>query len=213
MTWFPTDNDTEAPRTCEWCGETFHRRSLRGRPPRYCRPSHRVRACERRRGLLRPGQRPPRAELPPPSDYVGPALGRVEHDQGKTHSTMAWTMHLARPGGLPDAKGRTPSLCGTMVRQAGERPHNSGPVCIHCTRLARLHPVNEHWWSAGTQRVATALVEDMRSLVLAVRQSRTKLRDPLPTLARVDAELTRLAVALGLDPVPEPSLHPRSCAS
>jgi hypothetical protein len=53
----------------------------------------------------------------------------------------------------------------------------------------------------------------MRSLVLAVRQSRTKLRDPLPTLARVDAELTRLAVALGLDPVPEPYLHPRSCAS
>ncbi len=98
-----------------------------------------------------------------------------------------------------------------MIRQAGERPLNAGPMCWECKRLTALHPVNERWWSAGTQRTATALVEDMRSLVLAIRQARAHRRNPHATLARVDRELSRLATALGLDPVPPPSLHPTSC--
>jgi len=99
-----------------------------------------------------------------------------------------------------------------MVRQAGERP-TIYSKCRSCLRLAVLHPVNAHWWSAGTQRSATALVNDMRSLVLAVRQALAQGRDPLATLRRANEELSQLAVQVGLDPVPEPSMHPRSCAA
>lgn len=38
-------------RICEWCGKPFSAPHTRGPKPRYCRPSHRQRAFEFRRGL------------------------------------------------------------------------------------------------------------------------------------------------------------------
>ncbi len=105
----PTDDDTNALRPCEWCGTLFRRRSLHGRPPRYCKASHRVRACERRRGLLRPGQRPSRTNLPPPADYVGPPLGRIEHDEGKTHGTATGSSTSHAPADFPTPRDAPPA--------------------------------------------------------------------------------------------------------
>ena len=43
---------------CEWCGDMMPPRRGRGRPRRYCRPSHRQRAYEARREAERRGLGP-----------------------------------------------------------------------------------------------------------------------------------------------------------
>jgi hypothetical protein len=218
---------------CEWCGTRYEPRSRSGRTPRFCKASHRVRACERRRGLLRPSQPPTRTHLPEPiqqSHAVGidkkfhHVVDRlatpVGHETGnaRTISVRAmshWGFHRARPGGLPDRNGNVPSLCGAMIRILGLptgvlRRHNS---CRTCERLAELHPTPDAWWKASTQRTATALADDLRSTVLAVGQAVAHERDPIETLTRVDRELRNYIANIGLfDPL-DPSLHPRSTAA
>jgi hypothetical protein len=145
---------------------------------------------------------------------MGPMQGyELQHPTGRSHHLTHWTSHFVRPGAVPDARGRVPSLCGTMLRHPGERPGRIGTGCKTCNKLVELHPVNEWWWSARTQHGATAILNDMASLVLAVRQARHRKRDPHRVLARVDDELSRLIIAVGLDTIPPPSLHPRSCAA
>jgi hypothetical protein len=205
---------TSSMCVCEHCGAEFERRSRFGRAPRYCKASHRVRACERRRGLLRAGRRPNRTHLPAPLHYTGPQQGHeLTHQLGRSQHLTHWRTHFVRPGALPDEQGRIASICGTMLRHPGERPYGVGVGCKRCNQLAPLHPVNESWWAARTQHGATALLADMSSLVLAVRQALDEKRDPSEVLERVEHELSMLVIAVGLDAIPAPSLHPRSCAA
>jgi hypothetical protein len=220
---------------CEWCGARYDQRSPSGRIPRFCKASHRVRACERRRGLLRPRQPPPRTELPAPtqqSHAVGLVVNTrlrhivdrfadpIGHETGRTSSTSLRTVanagfHRARSGGLPDRHGRVPSLCGAMIRILGLptgvfRRQNS---CKTCERLADLHPTTNFWWKAATQRAATALADDLRSTVLVTGQAIALKRDPIATLSRVDEVLRTFLIQMGIPDPLQPSLHPMSTAS
>ncbi len=218
---------------CEWCATRFDPRSLSGRTPRYCKASHRVRASERRRGLLRPTEPPRRTHLPVPSlqshpvgiekrahdviDFLARPLGH-ETGNGRTVSPGTagrWGFHRARPGGLPNKRGYVPSLCGTMIKIIGlptgiSRSQNS---CRTCERLAELHPTHDAWWKASTQRTATALADDLRSTILAVGQATVEKRDPTETLKRVDQQLRNFVIQIGLPDPLEPSLHPKSTAA
>jgi hypothetical protein len=215
---------------CEWCNTAFNPRSQRGRRPRFCRGSHRVRACERRRGLLRAGSPPIRQTLPAPqrAGVVGVQpmfpVHRFGHEQG-TRTMVAFEafsrlrIHRVRVTGLPhgldaDDPGLVPSLCGTMVKAVGN-PVQTGSGwlrCRACERLAHLHPVDPRWWDAMTQRTAGLLMDDFGSTVLSVGQAVAGVRDPVETLRRVEAELRRLGKALGLPEPLAPSLHHRSVA-
>jgi hypothetical protein len=240
---------------CEWCATRFHRASVRGPEPRYCKASHRNRASERRRGLLRPGARPIREELPPPSfahhhgchpeasvqakliahqwKFDTPDLTKVDsnmraapnrnlgHERGRANMeniparfhVRDQSFHRARPGSLPNSAGLVPSLCGTMIKVHGLPAHLAGlqfRACRRCESLAPLHPLEPSWWDATGQRAATALVEDLRSTQLAVRQALAGARDPLVTLSRVSNELQTLGARLGRPQVPPPALHHRS---
>ena len=213
--------------TCEWCGTRFDPRSWRGRLPRFCRASHRVRACERRRGLLRAGRAPVRAGLPAAgrSGPIGVEIGRYSplgHERGLplmvTSSTMArLRIHRVRVGGLPGVArtkgGRlVPSLCGVMVEVVGN-PVQSGSSwnrCRSCERLAVLHPVDERWWDAMTQRTAGVLLDDIQSTILAVGQAVAGGRDPVIALGRVERELRHLGRSIGFGEPLAPSLHHRS---
>lgn len=207
--------------TCEWCGVPFDPRSSRGRLPRFCRASHRVRACERRRGLLRAGRAPQRGRLPStgrqgpigidPNPFIVyahepgsvPLLGSVAFRRLR--------IHRIRVGGIPDAH-LVPSLCGAMVQPVGNPVQAGGlmSVCRSCERLAALHPVDPRWWNAMTQRVAGALLDDIGSTILALGQAVAGARDPDATLVRAERELRLLGCAIGLvEPLP-PSLHRRS---
>ncbi len=219
------DGDIE----CEWCRTRFNPRSHRGRRPRFCRGSHRVRACERRRGLLRAGSPPIRSSLPDPA-RTGP-IGfepspfiRLTHEMGTPpvigfEAFSRLRLHRVRVTGLPhgpraDSPGLVPSLCGAMVKPVGN-PGQAGASwmrCISCERLSHLHPVDPRWWDAMTQRTAGVLMDDIGSTVLAVGQAVAGVRDPAVTLARVEVELRRLGRALGLPEPLEPSLHHRSIA-
>ncbi len=206
---------------CEWCGRRFNPRSHRGREPRFCRASHRVRACERRRGLLRAGSAPKRVTLPEAGRQgpVGVPAGTFidfQHEPGSIRVVGATTfkrlrVHRIRIGGVP--QGRTvPSLCGAMVEPVGNPVQAGGLMsqCVSCERLARLHPVDPKWWSAMTQRVAGAVLDDINSTILAVGQAVAGKRETKATLARTDRDLRRLAIALGLREPLAPSLHPSS---
>ncbi len=206
---------------CEWCGERFDPRSHRGRLPRFCRASHRVRACERRRGLLRAGSAPLRSAMPAPSRQgpvgieKGVFIGQ-EHEPGSapligTTTFRRLRVHRIRVGGVPDGR-LVPSLCGAMVQPVGNPVQAGGLMsqCRTCERLALLHPVDPRWWSAMTQRVAGALIDDIGSTILAVGQAVAGARDRDETLVRADRDLRRFATAVGLrEPLP-PSLHLRS---
>ena len=218
---------------CEWCGIRYEPRSFCGRTPRFCKASHRVRACERRRGLLRPAQPPQRVHLPPltqQSHAIGVDVSLhnlidrlstpIGHETGSARTISPrnishWGFHRARPGGLPNKRGYVPSLCGAMIRIIGlptgvVRRQGS---CRTCERLAELHPTRDAWWKASTQRTAMALADDLRSTVLAVGQAVANKRDPIATLTRVDQELRIYMSQIGLfDPL-NPSLHPRSAAA
>lgn len=206
---------------CEWCGTRFDPRSHRGRTPRFCRASHRVRACERRRGLLRAGSAPFRPTMPEASRQgpVGiPAEVFVghQHEPGSvrllgTSTFRRLRVHRIRVGGVPQGRF-VPSLCGAMVQPVGNPVQAGGLMsqCGTCERLAPLHPVDPRWWSAMTQRVAGALIDDIGSTILAVGQAVAGVRDRDATLLRAERDLRRFATAVGLrEPLP-PSLHRRS---
>jgi hypothetical protein len=215
---------------CEWCGTRFDRTSWNGRTPRFCRASHRVRACERRRGLLRARQRPERVTLPPPkyqlpmgaeSHRILPGVltffadqnMAVGHEVARSATTLirGTTMqdfHRVRPGAPPNKRGDVPSLCGTTVTPLGCSSFMmSGPGCRKCASLAELHPVEPVWWDAGTQRVAATLLDDLRSSLLAVGQARAGKRDKNLTLNRLEQELRNLTAHLGRPDPLQPSLH------
>ncbi len=204
--------------TCEWCGTRFNPRSHRGRQPRFCRASHRVRACERRRGLLRAGSAPLRPSLPDPGRQapVGiPASKFInyQHEPGSvpfigTTAFRRLRVHRIRIGGVPQGR-YVPSLCGALVEPIGNPVQAGGSIsrCVSCERLAHLHPVDPRWWSAMTQRVAGALLDDINSTILAVGQAVAGTRDSDVTLRRTDRDLRRLANALGLREPLAPSLH------
>jgi hypothetical protein len=214
----------EGHLVCEWCGTHFANRSFLGRTPRFCRASHRVRACERRRGLLRPRHAPERRSLPSPGRQ-GP-IGttdrpwlKLEHERGESPKLVIadgrpFRFHRLRIGGLPDERGSVPSLCGTMVRPT-ENPAQSVArqnCCYSCERLAKLHPVDPNWWNATTQKVATALLTDLSSTILAVGQAAQGKRDPKLTLNRLDLELRMFAASVGIPSPLLPSMHHRSTA-
>ena len=214
---------------CEWCNTRFNPRSVRGRRPRFCRGSHRVRACERRRGLLRAGSPPVRATLPNPGRHG--AIGvevqpftYLGHERGTPPTIASQTfrrlrLHRVRVTGLAhgdraDTPGLVPALCGAMVKPVGN-PVQSGSswlCCRSCERLSHLHPVDQRWWDSMTQQSAAVLMDDLGSTVLAIGQAVAGVRDPVVTLTRVEQELRRLGVSLGLvEPLP-PSLHHRSAS-
>ncbi len=213
---------------CEWCNTRFNPRSDRGRRPRFCRGSHRVRACERRRGLLRAGSPPQRRTLPEPkrAGQIGvagvPSVAFLAHEMGTPpfigfEAFSRLRLHRVRVTGLPhgvaaDAPNLVPSLCGTMVKPVGN-PVQTGTGwmrCVSCERLAHLHPVDTRWWDAMTQRTAGVLLDDFGSTVLAAAQAVAGAREPVETLARLEAELRRFGRALGLPEPLAPSLHHRS---
>jgi hypothetical protein len=206
---------------CEWCGVAFDARSRSGRLPRFCRASHRVRACERRRGLLRAGSAPVREVLPVSGRQgligVEPRkLVYFQHERGLSpwvdyRQFAAQRIHRVRVGGVP-GRELVPSLCGVMVRAVGNPVQARGlfSTCRSCESLAGLHPVDPGWWNAMTQRVGTALLDDLRSTVLAVGQAVAGVRDRDETLERADRELRRLASAVGLTDPGRASLHHRS---
>jgi hypothetical protein len=225
--------DEHGEHTCEWCGARFNRKSYYGKAPRYCRASHRVRASERRRGLLRPRQRPARVTLPTAAfrhllgqDDIPDQIARLEdqYDAGYLSASSFWAMrrglprsdyHLVRPGAAPGEDGRVPALCGTMVK-----PHykpvvglTSGASCLRCEGLVPLHPAEPHWWSTTTLLGAAAIVDDLRSTTLTVGQAIAGKRNPRKVLRRVEQELLAMHALLGrAQPLP-PSLHPRSTGS
>jgi hypothetical protein len=215
--------------SCEWCKERFDRRSQSGRRPRFCKASHRVRACERRRGLIRPGAPPLRYSLPP-AELQRQAIGVegsasipnrlvVAHygqETGYSRRSLTQigglTFHRIRPGALPNKSGHVPSLCGTMITVVQIPTHavRRDGACKRCEALAPLHPTDSAWWAAGTQRGATAILDAMRSSLLVVGQAMQHKRDPIATLNRVHHELTFVFSSIGLPPNEPASLHPRS---
>jgi hypothetical protein len=216
---------------CDWCGCRFDARSPFGPIPRYCRPSHRNRASERRRGLLRPGERPQRNALPTPqsSPHTASLPGAIRdlrpvlnlfdlgHEVGRTGmhaeprlSHTPRSFHRVRAGSVPNEIGLVPSLCGSWVQIHNLPTHLAvGPYrwCRRCEDLAPLQPTEPNWWHATTHRVATGLIDDLRSTELAVKQALAGSRDPRVTLERVQRQLEHVSANLGRPPTPPPSLH------
>jgi hypothetical protein len=219
---------------CDWCQCRFDARSPFGPVPRYCKPSHRNRASERRRGLLRPRERPQRNALPTPQSSPQtaslpgaiPELRKVltlfdlGHEVGRTgmHSEPRLShtprsFHRVRPGSVPNEIGLVPSLCGSWVQVHNLPTHlavGHYRWCRRCEDLAPLHPTEPNWWHATTHRVATGLVDDLRSTELAVKQAVVGRRDPWLTLERVQRQLEHVSANLGRPPTPPPSLHHNS---
>jgi hypothetical protein len=198
---------------CDYCGETFQRPSQYGRKPRYCRPSHRVRACERRRGLLRARERPIRPLPKEPGFSQRHFIGRSHIRRFAGRPSELHTTHRLRPYAMPDEYGLVPSLCGQPMRFPSTPiqpwvPDKSS--CNTCEALAALHPIAGQWWSAATQLIAFALMDEIQSTALAIRQAAAGSRPTTDTLTRIDHRLSRLLHGFGLTP-PEPSLHPASC--
>jgi hypothetical protein len=228
------DLDEHGAHTCEWCGARFNRKSFSGKVPRYCRASHRVRASERRRGLLRPRQRPARVSLPEAQFRqlvaIDPApAATIEaledgYDQGYLSASSYWALrrgvatldyHLLRPGAAPNAEGLVPTLCGVLARTTG-RPLlglNTGASCRRCQNLAPLHPAEPFWWKTTTLLGAATLADDLRSTILAVGQAIAGHRDPLAVLRRAERELQHMNDTLGRPKPLPPSLHPASTRS
>jgi hypothetical protein len=221
--------------SCEWCGARFNRKSHYGKPPRYCRASHRVRASERRRGLLRPRQRPERTSLPTAQFRqllgVDPTPAETidaledQYDQGYLSASSYWALrrgitthldyHLLRPGAPPDEKGCVPTLCGVPAQVTG-RPMlglRDGSSCRRCQALAPLHPPEPHWWKTTTLLGAATLADDLRSTILALGQAIAGHRNPLAVLRRTEQELKQMNDKLGRPKPLPPSLHPSSTRS
>jgi hypothetical protein len=196
---------------CDYCGAEFIRPHHHGRQPRYCRPSHRVRACERRRGLLRARERPIRPPSPEPdfSDRHHIGMAWVRKFSGNPRELMR--THRARPYAAPDPQGYVPSLCGHRMKFPEVRFSNHHTsTCKVCEDLADLHPVAGQWWSASTQQTAFALLNDLQSTALAVKQAAAQARPAHDTITRLDRRLDDLLRRFGLQ-TPPPSLHPSSC--
>jgi hypothetical protein len=227
--------DEHGEHTCEWCGTRFNRKSHYGKTPRYCRASHRVRASERRRGLLRPRQRPERTSLPTaqyrhllatdPTNAATIDELENQYDQGYLTASSYWAhrrgitthldYHLLRPGAPPDETGRIPTLCGVAAQVTGKPVLGlrDTSTCHTCQRLAPLHPPEPHWWKTTTLLTAATLADDLRSTILTIGQAIAGHRNPITVLQRTEHELKHMNNKLGRPKPLPPSLHPTSTRS